>query len=217
MAPAADTEDLGRYGGEDGDSRRARRREQLLDAGLELFGTRGYAASSVKAVCQEAGLTERYFYESFRDREDLLFAVYERVANEVLATAVVSAEAAPADVEARSRAGLEAFFGILTEDVRKAKVQSFEVVGVSERLETRRRQTIHAFAEYLARSMLTLQGAPLNPAIDVQLLSVGVVGATNEILIEWVLGQTSATVKDLIEQCTMMYVAMAAGALVDPS
>src|SRR4029077_5184552 len=53
------------YGGVSAEDRIAARRAKLLDAGLELFGTRGYATTGVKDVCREAGLTDRYFYESF--------------------------------------------------------------------------------------------------------------------------------------------------------
>jgi len=33
-------------------------------------------------ICGVAGLTERYFYESFRHKEDLLCAVYRELINE---------------------------------------------------------------------------------------------------------------------------------------
>lgn len=209
MARSSEAERLGRYRGEAGAARHARRREQLLDAGLEMFGTAGFAASSVKAVCAQAGLTERYFYESFRDREDLLFAVYERVVAEVLVAAVAAVEAAVPTVQARTRAGLTAFLGILTEDERKARVQSLEVVGVSERLEIRRRQTIHAFAAFMAAEAATLHHADAPPVLDPHLTSVGLVGATNEILIEWVLSQQRPSVGELVEVCAGMFIAVA--------
>ena len=45
--------------------RRADRRRRLLDVGLDLLGSRGSAAVSVRSVCRTAQLTDRYFYESF--------------------------------------------------------------------------------------------------------------------------------------------------------
>ncbi|MBD0862828.1 TetR/AcrR family transcriptional regulator [Gordonia sp. zg691] len=66
-----------RYGGADPTERRDRRRAALITAGLDVFGTEGYAKTSVKSVCESAGLTQRYFYESFSDRADLLVAVYD--------------------------------------------------------------------------------------------------------------------------------------------
>src|SRR5699024_11927589 len=42
------------------------------------FGTVGYRAATVGAVCETAGLNKRYFYESFATLEDLLCEVYRR-------------------------------------------------------------------------------------------------------------------------------------------
>ena len=53
------------YGGEGGDTRVARRRSALIDAGLDLLGADDVGAVTVRGVCRQAGLTARYFYESF--------------------------------------------------------------------------------------------------------------------------------------------------------
>ena len=91
--------------------RRDQRRERLLEAGLELFGTQGYAESSVRAVSAAAGLNSRYFYESFASREELLYQVYERIVAEI-AIAVIEATATRATVEGQARAGLDVSWGI---------------------------------------------------------------------------------------------------------
>ncbi|WP_203337335.1 TetR/AcrR family transcriptional regulator [Nocardioides limicola] len=66
------------YRGVPADERRTARREQFLEAGLELFGTRGPAGTRLDDLCAEAGLTKRYFYESFASMDDLLEAVFDQ-------------------------------------------------------------------------------------------------------------------------------------------
>src|SRR6516162_11210681 len=68
-------------------ARQADRRERLMEAGLELFGTLGYARTSVRAVSAAASLNSRYFYESYRSREDLLYAVYQRIVTDIFTRA----------------------------------------------------------------------------------------------------------------------------------
>src|SRR5690606_9237384 len=70
-----------RFRGVAADERRRQRRQQLLDAGLKCFGTVGFRAAGVRDICAEAQLTERYFYESFKNREALFLAVYEMGVN----------------------------------------------------------------------------------------------------------------------------------------
>jgi AcrR family transcriptional regulator len=55
------------YGGATGEQRIAERRSKLIDAGMTLFGSPGSESVRVKDVVDQAGLTERYFYESFSD------------------------------------------------------------------------------------------------------------------------------------------------------
>ena len=62
------------YAGEQGDERIARRREQLMDAALEVLGSDDGGALTVRGVCREAKLTARYFYESFDSADDLVAA-----------------------------------------------------------------------------------------------------------------------------------------------
>lgn len=212
----------GSYGGLTAQQRRDRRREQLLAAGLEIFGTAGYARTSVKSICAQAGLTERYFYESFKRREDLLFAVYEMVATELQAEVFGAAEAAgrsvPRDateddelavLTAQIRAGMSTFFKTLTDDLRRARVLSFEVVGVNQALELRRRQTIHAFADFLV-DLDVATGTPEN-SLDRRLLALSLVGGVNELLIEWVLGNLGITIDELIDHCSRSMLAVARG------
>lgn len=96
------------YGGLSAEQRQAVRRARLLDAGLELLGTAGWTATTMTAVCREAGLTERYFYESFADRDALAEAVFDRLAvgaREAILVAVAVGGDAPAPAPRRRSAG----------------------------------------------------------------------------------------------------------------
>ena len=110
------------WGGTTLDARRAARREKLLAAGLELLGTAGSAAVSVRAVCRHAKLTERYFYEAFADREELVLAVYEQVAAQARQALIDAVPDARADAAARAEAAVTAFVELMVDDPRKGRV-----------------------------------------------------------------------------------------------
>jgi TetR/AcrR family transcriptional regulator, transcriptional repressor for nem operon len=50
-------------------------KERLLARAKELFLARGYAATTVDAICEKAGLTKGSFYYFFDSKEDLALAV----------------------------------------------------------------------------------------------------------------------------------------------
>src|ERR1700761_6709612 len=81
--------------------RQAPRRRQIVEAGLDAFGTRGFHLTGVRDVCAAARLTERYFYESFKNREALFLAVYDEAVErmrEVVTRALDAAGHRPSDV-----------------------------------------------------------------------------------------------------------------------
>ncbi|EIE99434.1 TetR/AcrR family transcriptional regulator [Saccharomonospora glauca] len=102
--------------------RRATRRQQLLDAGLDLLGTSAGTAVSVRAVCRNAQLTERYFYENFTDRDDLVVAVYDHVVSLAHRTLVEAVENAGPEPRARAEAAVSAFATLALDDPRKGRV-----------------------------------------------------------------------------------------------
>ncbi|MAU82934.1 MAG: TetR family transcriptional regulator [Gordonia sp.] len=190
-----------RYGGADAAQRRDRRRSDLIAAGLELFGTEGFATVSVKRICDHAGLTQRYFYESFEDRFALLAAVYEDcVATARAATigagapfvggsggAVSEGESAKSvgilatDAEAVARAALGAFIGTLADQPRRARVMLVEVVGVNPALERLRLTAIHGWADLILELALGERSA----ARPQRLAAIGLVGAVTQLLVDW--------------------------------
>src|SRR3954454_7049906 len=94
------------YRGVPARDRTAARRDQLLSAGLELLGSEGYSGTTVRGVCREAGLTPRYFYESFEDLEALLLAVFDELISETTRGVLEAVEAAPRDAHEKSRAAI---------------------------------------------------------------------------------------------------------------
>lgn len=76
------------------DERRRQRRTRLLDVGVDLLGAAEDPGVGVRAVCRAAGLTERYFYESFTDRDAYVRAVYADVAERARSAIVTAIERA---------------------------------------------------------------------------------------------------------------------------
>ena len=115
------------YGGRSESERRADRRARLLEAGLALFGTEGWAGTSIERLCTTAGVATRSFYEEHSGREQLLLAVYDEVLAGAAQAVIHAVEAAGDDERARAHAGVAAYVGHLTEDPRRAQVVNQEV------------------------------------------------------------------------------------------
>ncbi|HEX4335547.1 MAG TPA: TetR/AcrR family transcriptional regulator [Polyangiaceae bacterium] len=57
-------------------------RERLLEAAIEMFAERGYAATGVDALCRKAGVAKTGLYWEFQNKVGLLNAVIDQVVTE---------------------------------------------------------------------------------------------------------------------------------------
>jgi AcrR family transcriptional regulator len=92
------------------------RREQLLDAALEVISDRGYGRVSIDAIAKRAKVTRPVVYGAFGDLDGLLFALLERQATRALAK-LLSALEPPEGVDDPSEA-LRATIGRLVDVVK---------------------------------------------------------------------------------------------------
>jgi TetR/AcrR family transcriptional regulator, mexJK operon transcriptional repressor len=59
------------------EAERASRRAELLDVAIQIFGARGYGATTIEAVASAAGATKRTIYQHFTDKAGLFVAAVE--------------------------------------------------------------------------------------------------------------------------------------------
>lgn len=186
------------------DERQADRRRRLLDAGLGQFGTSGYARTTIEGLCAGAGVTPRHFYDEFGGREALLVAVFNEIVGWVTDAVGAALAAAPEDPVARARAGLGAFLHGLLDDPRRARVACVEIVGVSPEVEAHRRGVLHDFAALITGEADRLAEGRR----DFSLAALALVGGTNELVVEWVVGDRRLPIDVLVEEITRLFVAV---------
>lgn len=181
------------YRGQTQEERQDERRRRLIAAAIEVYGARGFRHASVKAVCDAAGLTERYFYESFSNSEALLVASYEAVTHGVFKEITDAAAAAGRGRRAKARAMLRAYFAALRREPRSAQVFLVEIRGVSRAVDEAFDATLVMIAREVARIV-----APQKPAPG-ELLALGLVGGIIHIALHWIKLGYEPAIEEVIE------------------
>src|SRR5215813_5822422 len=118
------------YGGHSTEERRLARRERLIEAATRVYGEVGYRNATVKAVCEAAGLTERYFYESFTNSEALLVSAFETVSRRVFNCLEEVRKAHSGTAEDCGHAVLRAYYQTLKDDPDGARLFVIEITRV---------------------------------------------------------------------------------------
>lgn len=190
------------YAGMTAEERRADRRRRLIEAATEVLARGGWEGATVTAICERAQLIPRYFYENFRDRDDLLIAVFDNILEEV------ATEAAPGldpnqPVEAGIAAAITAWMSVTSRDRRKGRVAFVEALG-SEALMQRRLGATRAFADALfAQTKNSYEVTKRNRSVFVS-ASFIVAGGLIETMIEWLEGRAEMTPDESIDHFTLL-------------
>ena len=191
------------YAGLSAPERRAERRERLLDAGLELFGTVGFARTTIPMLCSAAGVTARHFYDDFASREALLRTLYDGIAETVFEHSMGALRLGEEnDARERIRKSTAAYFRYLTSDPRVARIYAIEAVGLHPELEQHRRVKREAFVRKMTKASQGFE----DRGIDSRLLSAAIAGASHDLLLEWVLASRRPSVEKMIDTITTLWI-----------
>src|SRR5690606_22054003 len=164
----------------------AQRRQQFLQAGRQLFGTDGFRHTTVRSLCREAQLTDRYFYREFGSIEELLRAVYGHCMDDIKARVMAAFhQATPGgNIETLAREGLAAFFSAM-QDTRVARLCMLELEGVSADCDRFYHGYMGEFADMVMRLARTVYPHWQLSDEEAALLGTGFIGAMRQVTTYW--------------------------------
>ncbi|WP_340676296.1 TetR/AcrR family transcriptional regulator [Paraperlucidibaca sp.] len=105
-----------------------------MAAGIKLIGRDGFAAISIEAVCNEAGLTKRYFYESFSSTDELLIEAYREVVSELMTSIQKATMPHLNNAKTLVHTGLAQTFKFVADNPDKARLMMIEAMSVRSHL-----------------------------------------------------------------------------------
>ena len=196
-----------KIGGKTVEQRRSERWRRLIDAAVKVYGEQGYRNSTVKAVCDEAGLTERYFYESFSNSEDLLCACFQEAADKLLLQvrrAGLQGGGAPME---RVRAGVMEYLVHLKAEPAGARVFLIEMSSVSARADALVSAGLDRFAALLVDFLTSGPGPHSEPP---RLLLRGVIGGGLHVAQAWTTSGYAEPVGSVADTILQIYAVAAA-------
>lgn len=187
------------WGGTTLAERKAARQTTLREATLDLIGEQGAAGVTVRSVCRRAGLTDRYFYESFAGRDELLAAVFLQVLDELQA-ALAAAAASGGSPEDVARRAISALAEIGLDDPRKGRLLLVEPM--SDPALTGVTVAVAPEIMRMVRAQLPTGESKARTAM----IALGLVGALASLFSTWIGGQLRVTREELIEHCVELTV-----------
>ena len=108
------------------------RRTQLLEVALELFGARGYHATSIDHIIQKASVARGTFYLHFRNKQEIFDRLLDHLFELVTASVAPIRIGPPAAMAAEVRSNIVSLCTTLQENLPMGRVLLEQAVGLNE-------------------------------------------------------------------------------------
>ena len=192
------------YGGVPFSDRQQSRRERLLDAAVHLLDSAGTSGVTVRGVCREAGLNNRYFYENFADLDALLDAVVDRLEQGIVRRV---AELLTPGAAARADEAIAIMVSAFVDDPRLLRIlHTAGDPALARRREALLLRSVAALGPYLAAA------AGEFGRVDPRMLETAgylLVGGWSDILWAFSAGELALDRSELVEQLTALFMGVA--------
>lgn len=189
--------------------RKQARREKLIEAGIEAYGTHGFFSVTVKDICLEAKLTERYFYESFKKSEQLFQTIFLKLIDQLQQNVMQAIMQASTDSKKMIEAGLTALLMTLKNNPRMARIIYIDAMLVQE---LHNQATIHETMSRFDRmihAFVMLMMPNINKSErEISMIATGLNGYVTQIAIRWVMSGYKQPMEEVLSSCSAVFLAL---------
>lgn len=188
-----------RWRGKTRDQRQAERRAQILDAATDIVACDGAAALTTRAVARRTGLIQRYIYESFNSRDELLRTVFDAQLARVLSSLQVAYTEAQADdvLDKMATAFRATVLELMQSDPRIIRILAVEA-SADPALKDRAGVLFSSLEQLVVDVVLAQRDSELT-SIQQTFLAKSLVGGALTVFRAWVDGTLPLTPEELVD------------------
>ena len=166
-------------------------RDRILEAAENAFGDKGYHETLVDDIAGRTSLSKGGFYFHFPSKEDLFFAVIDRLASRLTRRAEEAAGRCESPL-AGADAALSEVLTTLGRRRRLANVLLVPGYSMGSAFEQKRVEVFGQFAAVIQDGLdRAVEAGEISP-IDTEVVSRAWLGAVNEVIVNWIYRGTPA-------------------------
>jgi AcrR family transcriptional regulator len=175
-----------------------------------VFGHHGYHHTTVRNICDAAGLTERYFYESFKSLRLLFDAVHEQLRDELARLTLPTSEQPHPSPLQQVEASLRAWLSFLQTDPRRARIMLIDASVIEDLDAVRPNHAAQAFQAHMLILLKLLHPNLSRHGIELELTAASLNGALLSLARTWAQGGFFYGLDVMVHHCMLVFHGLAA-------
>jgi|TARA_B110000495_G_scaffold173029_1_gene162316 AcrR family transcriptional regulator len=159
-------------------------RERILEAAEAVFADNGYHEALVDEIGKKTSMSKGGLYFHFPSKEDLFFAVMDRLADKLVKRAEKAADRAHSPLES-AEAALDAVLSALSAQRRLARLLITQGYSMGNAFESKRSEIFDRFANVISQNLDEAKSNGEISDINTDLAARVWLGAVNETVVHW--------------------------------
>ena len=159
-------------------------RDRILGAAETIFADKGYHDALVDEIASVTSLSKGGVYFHFPSKEDLFFAVLDKLASRLMIRVETSSTGIESPLD-RAGTALEAVLVAMGRKRRVARLLLLQGYSMGNAFEAKRVEIFGCFGEIIRTHLDDAVSAGEIKSIDTQIAATAWLGAMNEVVIRW--------------------------------
>lgn len=203
--PASTPSPRRRYGGVLPEERQRLRRAKLIEGAIEVFGTKGFHAATVREVCVAAHLTERYFYESFKTLPQLFMVTYGELRDKLMARTLAALKGAEPTPLGMLEPAIRVFLEFIRDDPRRGRIMLVDSLAVNDEVAALSGATARDYSNMMRQHLHLLVPEARAREVNLDLLADGMIGLNVLLAARWMQDGFAESIDKVVQTNLMPY------------
>lgn len=179
------------------DLRKNIKRKNLLQAAAKVISTKGYNDSSIKDITEEAQVSVGSFYSYFSNKEDVLLALYDEIADMHLEMAKIVGSNCEVTGAKRLACIISSLVYVQAKNPELVLILLIKTIGINERFENKHKEIINTIKNVVMNIFEDMKKNKIVEITDIEVATISFIYSINGVMLSYIMDENKKDISDV--------------------
>jgi len=173
------------------------KRKKLLQAAAKVISTKGYNDSSIKDITEEAKVSVGSFYSYFSNKEEVLLALYDEIADMHFQMANIAGNNCEVTGAKRLACIISSLVYVQAKNPELVLILLIKTIGINERFENKHKEIINTIKNVVMTIFEIMKKNNLIEIIDIEVATISFIYSINGVMLSYIMDENKKDIFDV--------------------
>lgn len=179
------------------DSRKITKRNQLLQAAAKVISTKGYNESSIKDITEEANVSVGSFYSYFSNKEEVLLALYDKIADLHFEMAKMVGSNCEVTGAKRLASIISSLAYVQAKNPELVLILLLKTISINEKFENKHMEMINTIKNVVLIAFENMKNNNLIEVNDVEVAAIAFIHSINGVMLSYIMNPQQKDISEV--------------------